>query len=1789
MKSFKSLTFKEKMEYIGILAIYPLILLYDQIGKSVKFLNSKSRQITASILTVCLMLTMIPLSAMTAFAATTGTGASVDDPYIVTTGDDFITAIQGTANTTNYIQLGACISLSGYIGVSNNAVVDLNGYTVNTDDSGTYISGSCDMTFQNGYIAAGSTAFFNSYSDSTGPDYILENLVVTNTGDICVYAGWTGTVTATNCSFTTAADTPIEANRNGAVFTLTDCYLQGASYAYKQSTNTLMLDGSSITGNASSATYDGGFVNSITRQHAPVSGTQCTVCDEVSTIPDYYITLDDGVVYKNNNQAVLDGADYGITVSGNETDGYTYTFTNVDFSTSVREAFRIHDTKPATIVLVGENKITLTTAIDDMTYAINSSTSLIIKGDGSLVATGADSPTRMAFGIYVFGDLTVESGSITAIAGSGKTMSGGLYVDGTLTVTGGSVVGIGDRQGIYATTASVDGCVLTGSDNKDGTDATTITDLARTEKVWMKVEKPVHTHDNVTFDKEWTATSGNLTSGNYYLKESNAPALTDNITIPEGETVNLCLNGNTLNMGDCYIKIGKNAALNICDCSADKTGKITAAEQYTLYADYGTINLFSGTVENTYKNGWCIYATRGAINVSGGAVNSAKYCVYGSYSDINVYGDAKITASGDGEAAGIYHTGESNVNVYGDAEITATGIVNGNALGIYSKGSGTIKVYGNAKLNATSIYTGAGIWSSKCEVRVYDNAQLTGTSTQNTGNGIAITGRANAYVYGNAKVNASGNKAEGFWLYYESGYVYDNAVITANGTRDVYGVFLEGENVYIYGNAEIHSNQYGIYNNYGENIYLYGTPTVSGDVADIKLKWNDEGVYANDGASEAYTGSDEITVEIYGNFAVGDTVVYSVTDVNKDKFSVVNDGYKLKQSGDNLILAYSDETPPTGQITIGENGWLQFWNTVTFGIFCKDYVEIEITGADAEMGVKSIEYYLSDTAISDTEIGNVAGWQTYTDKINITANDKRFVYAKITDNAGNVTYLSVNGGIVVFTDTEITTGDYEYILTTMADIVTNIKPGNNTVASIDIEEPGGGAGNSLDYFVNTEGYIVLKGESLEAFTKNWYAGDYTVTVMYNALGETYVDGTSKGDKITDTVITLTVKRFKFEKPAADSTVFTYNGSEQTYTVAESEYYTVTGNKRTNAGEQDVTVALKDTNTFEWADGTTDNLTFKFNIGKATPNVGNVTVSSPEHIYFNTEIDSIVLGRTNEAVEGVLKLDAGQILTVGTKDYDWTFTPNDTANYNNATGKVSITVEKIKLDVSGKSWDISGSPFTYDGTEKSVALVGTLPAGVEVVKSGDTALNAANYTATATFSLAEGYQSGAYEIVGATDNKVSANWVINPKVVSAAVEVTPNSYTYTGEPVIPNSVMVCDGDNVIPASEYNVAYRDNTNSGTATVIVTDKEGGNYTVSGNGSFVITKATPVVAWPENLVGNQGDKLSTVALPAGFAWENGDTVIGYSNNEYSMVYTPADITNYNTVKANITVKGLDVTAPTGEITLKDNKWNEFLNNITFGLFFKETQSITITAADTESGIKEIAYYLSAEELSIDDVKALESSKWTVYTDAFNVEPDNKYVVYARITDNAGNLTYISSDGIVLDSIKPVIAGVEDGKDVYGDAVFTVDEEYLDTVTLDGEPIEVKDGKYSVPADNKEHTIVVTDKTGNAVTYKLTVYKNYKVSFVVDGEEIEASEVGYGKDANLPEIPGKDGYTAKWDVDGKNITADTVITAVYEKIPQSPQTGDNTNIWLWVAVMFVSGLFLFGIIIKQRKEEAAE
>ncbi len=127
-----------------------------------------------------------------------------------------------------------------------------------------------------------------------------------------------------------------------------------------------------------------------------------------------------------------------------------------------------------------------------------------------------------------------------------------------------------------------------------------------------------------------------------------------------------------------------------------------------------------------------------------------------------------------------------------------------------------------------------------------------------------------------------------------------------------------------------------------------------------------------------------------------------------------------------------------------------------------------------------------------------------------------------------------------------------------------------------------------------------------------------------------------------------------------------------------------------------------------------------------------------------------------------------------------------------------------------------------------------------------------------------------------------------------------------------------------------------------------------------------------------------------------------------------------------------IDKTAPTVSVKLnEDNVWDTFLDVISFGAydrFFNTTQTVTITAQDASdtnaagnSGIESVSYYVSNVGMSIDTVKALEDSAWTTGTEV-TFDNDNDYVVYTKIVDKAGNVTFASSDGFVYDDTKPVI-----------------------------------------------------------------------------------------------------------------------------------------------------------------------
>ena len=344
------------------------------------------------------------------------------------------------------------------------------------------------------------------------------------------------------------------------------------------------------------------------------------------------------------------------------------------------------------------------------------------------------------------------------------------------------------------------------------------------------------------------------------------------------------------------------------------------------------------------------------------------------------------------------------------------------------------------------------------------------------------------------------------------------------------------------------------------------------------------------------------------------------------------------------------------------------------------------------------------------------------------------------------------------------------------------------------------------------------------------------------------------------------------------------------------------------------------------------------------------------------------------------------------------------------------------------------------------------------------------------------------------------------------------------------------------------------------------------------------------------------------------------------------------------ITAQWKDSEKPTGEIKIGENSWKSFLNTITFGLFFKDTQTVTVTATDNSGETVTIEYLLSEKALTESELAGM---TFTAYSAPFSINPDNEYVIYAKLTDTSGNVAYINTNGIVLDGTSPVITGIEAGKTYCAAQTITVDEKYVDTVTVNGTEVTLdKNGSFVLSSVDGEQRIIVTDKAGNTAEMTVTVNDGHTFSewtsngdgthtrkCTVDGctgsetkdcsggtatckDKAKCAVCGkaYGKldaknHANLKHVPAKaatrtaEGNIEYWYCSGckkyykdakatQEIKQADTVTAkrpggtVKPGADKSPQTGDNSNLLSWSALLFVSGGAAIGTTVVSRRKK---
>lgn len=285
--------------------------------------------------------------------------------------------------------------------------------------------------------------------------------------------------------------------------------------------------------------------------------------------------------------------------------------------------------------------------------------------------------------------------------------------------------------------------------------------------------------------------------------------------------------------------------------------------------------------------------------------------------------------------------------------------------------------------------------------------------------------------------------------------------------------------------------------------------------------------------------------------------------------------------------------------------------------------------------------------------------------------------------------------------------------------------------------------------------------------------------------------------------------------------------------------------------------------------------------------------------------------------------------------------------------------------------------------------------------------------------------------------------------------------------------------------------------TATITIVDRQSAfDETAATNGIEIIAK-------------DASGKDVTISKPAMISWaHNGDnhvaTIAFETDANYSWSFKYTNKANLEMDKSNAIETGesiyeftVDTKAPVASVSIDvDNTWDKFLSTLTFGIWKNYSITATVSSSDATSPIQEVVYYKSNTDAALTE-KELDSlyADEKFVSDTYTVSADEKFVVYARVTDNAGNTLYVSTDGLIVDTTDSTITLTPD---VANDNGF-----YNKDVKVNISVTEVIEGKaaysgiktidYKVIKDNDEEN---PTQSGNLYTFNT---KNPKYSDLKD------------------------------------------------------------------------------------------
>lgn len=802
-----------------------------------------------------------------------------------------------------------------------------------------------------------------------------------------------------------------------------------------------------------------------------------------------------------------------------------------------------------------------------------------------------------------------------------------------------------------------------------------------------------------------------------------------------------------------------------------------------------------------------------------------------------------------------------------------------------------------------------------------------------------------------------------------------------------------------------------------------------------ELAWGEE-LTLSYSLKNGYTETDSFKITVNGT-----DITASIREQGSYTF-VPTDNVTVEVTGVADIIA------PDVTLTAKTVSWKQFFNKLTFGLFFKETVDVTVVADDGGSGIDTAEYLVTEEPFTteqavkdDTSVWTALTLENGSATIAVTEQGKKYVYVRVSDAAGNIMVVSADGGMVVYTDATADTQSINFTKTETQDVTAKVNLNGNTVKDI---YNGTVLIDSTQYTVSADGTIALKAAYLDTLT----AGEYTLHIIYNPCGEQYAKYPADGENIN-------------EEPQITSLKLTVTKQTGTATIT---------------GTPDKTY-----------DGT--------------------PVSAPQYTCNNTEGIVTVEYKAQGADDSEYKTTAPK--TAGKYTVRVTVAADGNYKAASATADFTISAKKITVAIDGKTSIYGDDIVTLTATDNgivngdsnvySLSTIASKTAGVGTYDITGTVLDD-NYSITFTGG------ENAYEI---TKRNLTVTVVVNDKqydglntasIKSVILNNVANNDSITllnGTPTF-NSVNVANG--------IGITFTDFTLSGDADVLK------NYT--------LTQPTGVTANITNGWNPVKDTEYTASIPNANGWLKEDlTVTAKDGYELSLTNT-ADGTWENTLidaveSADSSLKFYVRNKTTGAISEQVNEvykldkntetsgtagkvefvgrssWQTFVNHITFGLFYKDEVTVKAEADDRLSGVASIEYAVSDKAMTLEEVMAI--TDWTAMPKdgvGVTVEDEKTFVYFIRITDKAGNATYISTDGVEYDTTCPAIGGIENGSIYHTTQVITVTDKNFESITVNGEPSTLdSEGKLALNGNlETTYAIQVMDKAGNVTEYTVTM-----------------------------------------------------------------------------------------------------